>query len=402
MSLSLFDFLAAGLLQAGWGPLLIYLLVATQITIFAVTLYLHRSQAHRGVDFHPVIAHFFRFWTWLTTSMITKEWVAIHRKHHAKCETEEDPHSPMIKGIGNVFWRGVELYREARGDRVSIEQYGKGAPNDWIERNVYTRHPLAGPTLLLFVSFALFGAMGVAIWAIQMAWIPFWAAGVVNGLGHWWGYRNFETTDTATNLTPWGVWIGGEELHNNHHAFPSSAKFALRRWEFDIGWAAIRTLETVGLAKVLRVAPSLDIRPNIQRPDTDTLKALLTHRFQAMTDYQRKVLVPALRDEARIAGAKLRAMLPRKLEKGLIDDGRWLKPDAREQLQQWIEQRPRIRTLVEYRARLAAVLETRSQSANDTLQQLQAWCREAEASGIEALQEFSLRLKGYSLQPVRC
>jgi stearoyl-CoA desaturase (Delta-9 desaturase) len=402
MSLSLFDFLAAGLLQAGWGSLLIYLLVATQITIFAVTLYLHRSQAHRGVDFHPVIAHVFRFWTWLTTSMITKEWVAIHRKHHAKCETEEDPHSPMIKGIGNVFWRGVELYREARGDRASIEQYGKGAPNDWIERNVYTRHPLAGPTLLLFVSFALFGAMGVAVWAIQMAWIPFWAAGVVNGLGHWWGYRNFETTDTATNLTPWGVWIGGEELHNNHHAFPSSAKFALRRWEFDIGWAAIRSLETVGLAKVLRVAPSLDIRPNIQMPDTDTLKALLTHRFQAMTDYQRKVLVPALREEARIAGARLRAMLPRKLEKGLVDDGRWLKPDAREQLQQWIDQRPRIRTLVEYRARLAAVLETRSQSANDTLQQLQAWCREAEASGIEALQEFSLRMKGYSLQPVRC
>lgn len=401
MSLSLFDFLAAGLLQPGWGPLLIYLLVATQITIFAVTLYLHRSQAHRGVDFHPVIAHFFRFWTWLTTSMITKEWVAIHRKHHAKCETEEDPHSPMIKGIGNVFWRGVELYREARGDRASIEQYGKGAPNDWIERNVYTRHPLAGPTLLLFVSFALFGAMGVAVWAIQMAWIPFWAAGVVNGLGHWWGYRNFETTDTATNLTPWAVWIGGEELHNNHHAFPSSAKFALRRWEFDIGWAAIRTLETVRLAKVLRVAPSLDIRPNIHMPDTDTLKALLTHRFQAMTDYQHKVLVPALRDEARIAGARLRAMLPRKLEKGLVDDGRWLKPDAREQLQQWIDQRPRIRTLVEYRARLAAVLETRSQSANDTLLQLQAWCREAEASGIEALQEFSLRMKGYSLQPVR-
>ena len=401
MSLSLFDFLAAGLLQPGWGSLLIYLLVATQITIFAVTLYLHRSQAHRGVDFHPVVAHFFRFWTWLTTSMITKEWVAIHRKHHAKCETEDDPHSPMIKGIGNVFWRGVELYREARGDRASIEQYGKGAPNDWIERNVYTRHPLAGPTLLLFVSFALFGAMGVAVWAIQMAWIPFWAAGVVNGLGHWWGYRNFETTDTATNLTPWGVWIGGEELHNNHHAFPSSAKFALRRWEFDIGWAAIRSLETIGLAKVLRVAPSLDIRPNIQMPDTDTLKALLTHRFQAMTDYQRKVLMPALREESRIAGARLRAMLPRKLEKGLVDDGRWLKPDAREQLQQWIDQRPRIRTLVEYRARLAAVLESRSQSANDTLQQLQAWCREAEASGIEALQEFSLRMKGYSLQPVR-
>lgn len=401
MSSSLIDFLAGGLLQMGWGALLIYLLVVTQITIFAVTLYLHRSQAHRGVDFHPVIAHFFRFWVWITTSMITKEWVAIHRKHHAKCETEEDPHSPMVKGIGNVFWRGVELYREARGDRVSIEQYGKGAPNDWIERHVYTRHPLVGPTLLLFVSFALFGFMGVAVWAIQMAWIPFWAAGVVNGLGHWWGYRNFETSDTATNLTPWGVWIGGEELHNNHHAFPSSAKFALRRWEFDIGWAAIRTLQAVGLAKVLRVAPSLDLRPNIPMPDTDTLKALLTHRFQAMTDYQHTVLKPALREEARIAGAKLRALLPRKLQKGLADDGRWLKPDAREQLQQWVAQRPRIHTLVEYRARLAAVLETRSQSANDTLQQLQAWCREAEASGIQALEEFSLRMKGYALQPAR-
>ncbi len=401
MSLSLFDFLAAGLLQMGWGSLLIYLLIATQITIFAVTLYLHRSQAHRGVDFHPAIAHGFRFWTWLTTSMITREWVAIHRKHHAKCETADDPHSPMVKGIGNVFWRGVELYREARTDRVSIEHYGKGAPNDWIERNVYTRHPLAGPTLLLFVSFALFGFMGVAVWAIQMAWIPFWAAGVVNGLGHWWGYRNFETSDTATNLTPWGVWIGGEELHNNHHAFPSSAKFALRRWEFDIGWAAIRVLQTLGLAKVLRVAPSLDIRPNIPMPDTDTLKALLTHRFQAMTDYQRNVLKPALREEARLAGAKLRALLPRKLQKGLVDDGRWLKPDAREQLQQWVAQRPRIRTLVEHRARLAAVLESRSQSANDTLQQLQVWCREAEASGIEALQAFSLRMKGYALQPVR-
>ncbi len=401
MSSSLIDVLAGGLLQLGWGALLIYLLVVTQITIFAVTLYLHRSQAHRGVDFHPVIAHFFRFWVWITTSMITKEWVAIHRKHHAKCETEEDPHSPMVKGIGNVFWRGVELYREARGDRVSIEQYGKGAPNDWIERHVYTRHPLVGPTLLLFVSFALFGFMGVAVWAIQMAWIPFWAAGVVNGLGHWWGYRNFETSDTATNLTPWGVWIGGEELHNNHHAFPSSAKFALRRWEFDIGWTAIRALQVVGLAKVLRVAPSLDLRPNIPMPDTDTLKALLTHRFQAMTDYQHTVLKPALREEARIAGAKLRALLPRKLQKGLADDGRWLKPDAREQLQQWVAQRPRIHTLVEYRARLAAVLETRSQSANDTLQQLQAWCREAEASGIQALEEFSLRMKGYALQPAR-
>jgi stearoyl-CoA desaturase (delta-9 desaturase) len=330
--------------------------------------------------------------------MITREWAAIHRKHHAKCETEEDPHSPMHKGIKQVFWHGVELYREARTDRESIEKYGKGCPDDWIERKVYTPHATMGPTLLLFISLALFGLPGVAIWALQMAWIPFWAAGVVNGLGHWWGYRNFETTDTATNLTPWAFWIGGEELHNNHHAFPSSAKFALRRFEFDIGWAAIRVLQALGLAKVLRVAPTLDVRPNIAMPDGETIKALLAHRFQAMTDYQRKVLAPALREEAKAAGAKLRSLLPRQLRKGLADDGRWLKPEARRELQAFVEQRPRIRTLVEHRARLAAVLEARGHDATAMLQNLQAWCREAEASGNRALQEFSMRLKGYALQ----
>jgi len=399
MPASLPEFLAGGLFQAGWGTLALYLLVATQLTIFSVTLYLHRSQAHRGVDFHPLVAHAFRFWTWLTTSMITKEWVAIHRKHHAKCETEEDPHSPMQKGIRTVFWRGVELYREARGQREDIEKYGKGCPDDWIERHLYTPYATMGPTALLFISFALFGFAGVAVWAVQMLWIPFWAAGVVNGLGHWWGYRNFETDDTATNLTPWGVWIGGEELHNNHHAFPSSAKFALRKWEVDIGWATIRMLESVGLAKVLRVAPALDVRPNIPVPDAETLKALLAVRFQAMTDFQRGVLKPALREEAAAAGAKLRALLPRKLRKGLADDGRWLKPDARQQLHAWVAQRPRIRALVEHRARLSAVLEARGNDAAATLHNLQAWCAEAEASGIRALQEFSARLKGYSLQP---
>ena len=401
MPASLIDFLAGGLFQLGFWQMLLYLLVVTQLTIFSVTLYLHRSQAHRGVDFHPVIAHFFRFWTWLTTSMITREWVAIHRKHHAKCETEEDPHSPQFKGIGTVFWRGVELYREARGMRQDIEQYGRGAPDDWIERHLYTPYATLGPTLLLFISFGLFGFAGVAVWAIQMLWIPFWAAGVVNGLGHWWGYRNFETTDTATNLTPWALWIGGEELHNNHHAFPSSAKFALRRWELDIGWVVIKSLEKVRLAKVLRVAPSLDVRPNIQVPDTDTMRALLAHRFQAMTDYQRNVLMPALREEAQAAGAKLRSLLPRKLRKGLVDDGRWLDPEAREQMQQWISQRPRIHTLVEYRRRLAVVLEARTTNAGEALQNLQTWCREAEATGIRALQDYAARLKGYSLQSAR-
>ena len=399
MPASLLDFLAGGLLQFGWWQMLLYLLVVTQITIFTVTLYLHRSQAHRGVDFHPLIAHFFRFWSWLTTSMITKEWAAIHRKHHAKCETAEDPHSPMHKGIGNVLWKGADMYREARLARADIEQYGKGCPDDWIERNLYTRFSNAGVVLLLAVSFVLFGAKGVAVWAIQMAWIPFWAAGVINGLGHWWGYRNFETTDTATNLTPWAVWIGGEELHNNHHAFPSSAKFALRRFEFDIGWAAIKLLEKLRLAKVLRVAPSLNLRPNIAMPDAETLRALLAHRFQAMTDYQRNVLKPALKEEAAAAGARLRALLPRRLRKGMVDDGRWLPPESRAQLQAWVDARPRIRALLEHRRRLADVLESRSHDAAERLRRLQAWCAEAEASGIRALQDYAARLRGYALAP---
>ncbi|GAB2499634.1 fatty acid desaturase [Pseudoxanthomonas sangjuensis] len=397
MPQTLVDFLTGGLFGLGWWGMLAVLLVFTQLTIFSVTLYLHRSQAHRGVDFHPLLNHFFRFWTWLTTSMITREWVAIHRKHHAKVETDEDPHSPQTKGIGKVFWQGVELYREARWQRADIEQYGKGAPDDWIERHLYTPFATMGPVLMLFVDFGLFGLPGVALWAIQMAWIPFWAAGVVNGLGHWWGYRNFESADTSTNLTPWGVWIGGEELHNNHHAFPSSARFSMRRWEFDIGWAAIKGLEKVGLAKVLRVAPTVDVRPNIAVPDADTLKALLSHRFLAMTEYQRKVFIPTLREEAAHAGQKLRALLPRKLRKGLVDDGRWLKPEARQQLSDWVSRRPRIHALVEHRARLSALLEARGHDAAERLRHLQAWCREAEASGIRALQEYSMRMKGYAL-----
>ncbi len=393
----LINFLTGGVAGLGWWGMALVLLVFTQLTIFAVTLYLHRSQAHRGVDFHPVISHFFRFWVWLTTSMITKEWVAIHRKHHAKVETEEDPHSPVTKGIGNVFWRGVELYREARTLRADIDQYGRGAPDDWIERHLYTPHANLGPAVLFFINTALFGLPGVALWAIQMAWIPFWAAGVVNGLGHWWGYRNFESADTSTNLTPWAFWIGGEELHNNHHAFPSSARFSMRRWEFDIGWAAIRALQALKLAKVLRVAPSMDVRPNIAVPDAETLKALLSHRFQAMTDYQRNVFVPALREEAAFAGAKLRKLLPRRMRRGLVNDGRWLKPACRAELNSWVEQRPRIRVLVEHRARLSALLEARSNDAAERLTKLQQWCQEAEASGIAALQAYAARLKGYAL-----
>ncbi|MEO8673322.1 MAG: fatty acid desaturase [Tahibacter sp.] len=391
---SIVDFLAGGLVQASWPVLVVYFLIVSQFTIFSVTLYLHRSQAHRGVDFHPILAHFFRFWSWFSTAMVTKEWVAIHRKHHAKCETEEDPHSPQFHGIKKVLLDGVDLYRQARSDSASIEKYGMGCPEDWLERNVYGRFPEMGPTLMLFLAFALFGLWGVVIWACQMIWIPFMAAGVVNGLGHWWGYRNVESNDTSTNLTPWGFIIGGEELHNNHHAFPSSAKFALRSFEFDIGWAMIRLFNVIGMAKVLRVAPSLDIRDDVKAPDTDTIKALLTHKFQVMTDYCRGVITPTLREEADPTGATPKE-LPRRLRKSLSSGGRWLDQDARERLGQWISQRPAMATVMEYRHRLHELMESRNGEA--MLEGLKQWCREAEASGNRALQEFAYRIKGYRL-----
>jgi stearoyl-CoA desaturase (delta-9 desaturase) len=393
------NFLNNGFAHASWLTKLVYFMVVTQLTIFSVTLYLHRSQAHRGVDFHPVLAHFFRFWSWISTGMVTKEWVAIHRKHHAKCETEEDPHSPKIYGIKTVLLEGVDLYRVASTDQESIEKYGRGTPTDWLERHIYGAHPYAGPTLMFIVNIALFGIWGVAISALQMIWIPFWAAGVVNGLGHWWGYRNFETTDMATNLTPWGFFIGGEELHNNHHAFPSSAKFALRKFEFDIGWAIIRVCETLRIAKVLRVAPSLDIRPNMPIPDAETLKALLTHRFQVMTDYFKGVIAPTLRDEAVHAGASIKA-LPRALRKALANGGRWLDEHSREHLQEIVKQRPLLSTVCEFRARLAVVLERGNSGAEAMMTSLQEWCHEAEATGIRTLQDFAARLRGYALVPV--
>ncbi len=395
---SLLAFLVDGVTGAGLGAMALYFLIVVQVTILSVTLYLHRSQAHRGVDFHPALAHFFRFWCWLTTAMRTREWVAIHRKHHAKCETPDDPHSPRFFGINQVLWRGVELYQIETHNAATLDKYGKGAPDDWLERKLYTPLNALGPTLMLFINFGLFGVSGIALWALQMVWIPFWAAGVVNGLGHWWGYRNFETADTATNITPWGVWIGGEELHNNHHTFPSSAKFALRRWEFDIGWAAIRLFESLGLARVLRVAPSLDARPNIAVPDTETLKAVLTHRYRVMTEYFRTVTLPTLREEMHAAGDSLKA-LPRRMRKALANGGQWLDEAGRERIQAVIDKRPRLRTVSEYRARLAALMELRGGEAGLTA--LQDWVREAEASGIEALEQFSARLRGYALVPAR-
>jgi len=393
---TLLAFAARGLTQASWGTWIVYFIVVTQLTILSVTLYLHRSQAHRGVDFHPAVTHLLRFWCWLSTAMVTKEWVAVHRKHHAKCETDEDPHSPQVYGINKVLWEGVALYKVAALNKADMEKYGVGTPDDWIERNLYSRYPEMGPTLLALISIALFGVVGVALWALQMVWIPFWAAGVVNGVGHWWGYRNFESADTSTNLTPWGVIIGGEELHNNHHAFPSSARFALRKFEFDIGWALIRVLETFGLAKVLRVAPTLDMRPNMHLPDAETAKAVLAHRFHVMSDYFRGVIAPTLREEAANAGAGIKA-LPRKLRKALGNGGRWLDEASRDRLTAFVEKRPTLRTVCEFRTRLAALTERNGRNAEALLDSLKQWCHEADATGIRTLSEFAGRLKGYKL-----
>ena len=391
---------AHGLTGSPWPLVIGYFLVVTQLTIFSVTLYLHRCAAHRGVDLHPVVSHFFRFWTWLTTAMVTKEWVAIHRKHHARCETEEDPHSPQVHGIAKVVFHGVTLYQAAQKDRAMIEQYGIGAPDDLIERKLYTRMPALGPTVMLFVNLALFGAVGLVIWALQMLWIPVMAAGVVNGLGHWWGYRNFETADRATNLVPWGILIGGEELHNNHHAFPSSAKFSARRFEFDIGWAVLRVLETLRLAKVLRVAPSLEVRTGVEVPDAETLKAVMAHRFSVMKAYWRTVIVPALHAEASAASASV-VRLSGRLRRALANDGRWLDEPTRAKLAAIIDSRPRLATVVEYRRRLSALLDRAGRGSSEVLVALQEWCRDAEASGIQSLSEYARSLRGYALNPSR-
>lgn len=404
MPASLPDLLAFGLTGSSWWAVLLYVLVVTQLTILSVTLFLHRGQAHRGVDFHPAIAHLFRFWTWLTTAMVTREWVAIHRKHHARCETDQDPHSPQHFGIRRVFWRGVELYQDARRDRALVEQYGTGTVDDALERRVYSRWPSLGPTLMFFINVALFGALGIAIWAIQMVWIPFWAAGVVNGLGHWWGYRNFETEDRSTNLTPWAFWIGGEELHNNHHAFPSSAKFALRRFEFDIGWVVLRALERVGLAKILRVAPSLALRPNIAAPDIETVRAVLAHRAVLMRAYLRQVIKPTLAAEAASARAHLGdagTRFKRRWRRALLNDGRFVDAPTREQIAAWVEARPAISRVVEARRQLVATLERSGRNADAMVQALGEWCAEAERSGSAHLAVFAQTLRGYQLVPAR-
>jgi stearoyl-CoA desaturase (delta-9 desaturase) len=230
--------------------IILYTLIVTHITIVCVTLFLHRGQAHKGFVFNPVLEHFMRFWLWLTTGMVTKQWVAIHRKHHRFSDVEGDPHSPHVYGIWRVFFKGAGLYHDASKDAVMVATYGQGTPYDWVERNIYTPHSRLGILLMLVIDLLLFGPLGLIVWGVQMIWIPFWAAGVINGIGHWWGYRNGKTKDHSRNISPWGIVIGGEELHNNHHLDPASPKLSKRWFEFDIGWMWFTVFKTLRLAKV--------------------------------------------------------------------------------------------------------------------------------------------------------
>jgi len=399
MTETILNFLGAGgIAQLSIGALLLTGLVLTQVTIASVTIYLHRHQAHRALDLHPVIAHFFRFWLWMTTGMVTREWVAIHRKHHAKCETPEDPHSPQVLGIGKVMWQGSELYREEAGKRDTLEDYGHMTPDDWLERHVYTPFPYIGVSLMMLIDIALFGMAGLALWAVQMMWIPFWAAGVINGIGHYWGYRNYETTDAARNILPWGLIVGGEELHSNHHAFPASARFSSKWWEFDLGWAYIRVLSLLGLAKVRRVAPQravvLDEKDTV---DLETVRAVVRSRMYVMASYAREVIRPVLRQQRKHCDSSCKQALRR--ARGLLTrDTALVNGRARERLDQILTRFNDLKIVYQYRLKLQSVWSGKSTGQESLRESLQEWCQQAEATGIAALQEFSRHLRGYSLQ----
>jgi stearoyl-CoA desaturase (delta-9 desaturase) len=386
-----------GLLDLSWWQLVLVTLALTHVTIAAVTIYLHRAQAHRALDLHPAVAHFFRFWLWLTTGMVTAEWVAVHRRHHARCETAEDPHSPQVLGLRKVLLEGSELYRGAAADRALVERYSHGTPDDWVERNVYDRMRWQGVGLMLAIDFVLFGAAGVAVWAVQMLWIPWWAAGVINGVGHYYGYRNFASPDAATNIVPWGIVVGGEELHNNHHAFPSSAKLSSRPWEFDIGWLYIRALELVGLAHVRRVAPTPHLSATKTQVDLDTLKAVFTNRMHVLADYAREVIKPVSRLELCGEDAACRRLY-RQTKRLLARDESRLDPASRERLAQLLQRSQTLAVVVDHRKRLQDLWDRTAASQEAMLQSLQEWCRQAEASGIRALAEFARSLRHYTLQ----
>ncbi|SAK68862.1 transmembrane fatty acid desaturase [Caballeronia glebae] len=395
---SFLEFLANGLLDLSWWQILLCTLVMTHVTIAGVTIYLHRCQAHRALDLHPIASHFFRFWLWMTTGMLTGQWAAIHRKHHAKCETEEDPHSPQTRGIWKVLLEGAELYRSEAKNEETMRKFSHGTPNDWMERNVYTRYPILGISVMMVIDVALFGIVGLSVWAVQMIWIPFWAAGVVNGLAHWWGYRNFNSADASTNIFPLGILIGGEELHNNHHTFATSAKLSSKWYEFDIGWMYIRMMSMVGLAKVKKVAPTPKLAAGKAVVDQDTLQAVLSNRYEVMARYGKALKRAYAQELARLkeGGAREKYQLMRGARTWFHKEEDGLNEPQLKQLPELTSDNQKLRTFIELRKDLSAMWDRSNASREQLVTQLQDWCHRAEESGIKALQDFALRLRRYA------
>ena len=383
-----------GIFNLPWWGYVVVALVLTHITIAAVTIYLHRHSAHRALDLHPIVSHFFRFWLWLTTGMVTKEWTAIHRKHHAKCETEDDPHSPQVVGLKKVLLEGSELYRREALNQETLDKFGHGTPDDWVERNVYSKREMLGVGLMLAINTVLFGPIGITIWAVQMLWIPIFAAGVINGVGHAIGYRNFQVDDASTNIVPWGILIGGEELHNNHHAYASSAKLSSKWYEFDIGWLYIRLMEMLGLAKVKKRAPQLRIEPAKKACDAQTLQAIITHRWDVMARFSR-TLKATCADEIRRIADHNPVHLP-DFRRWLSVNERFISENERAQVNKLAEKSRILKTVVTMREELIQLWQKSSATKEQLVKQLEDWCRRAELSGIAALQDFSRTLRSYA------
>ncbi|MEY2874628.1 MAG: hypothetical protein RLZZ373_1999 [Pseudomonadota bacterium] len=393
----LVDWLAHGLLRASPWQVLVTTLVMTHITIVAITVFLHRSQAHRSLDLHPIPSHFFRFWLWMTSGMVTKEWVAIHRKHHAKCETKDDPHSPIAHGIQTVLLRGSELYRAEAKVQETLKKFGHNTPDDWLERHVYTGQSKLGVSLMLVINVLLFGALGLTVWAVQMLWSPVHAAGIINGLGHWWGYRNFEAPDASTNISPWGIWIGGEELHNNHHTFPTSAKLSVKPFEFDIGWGYIRVLEMLGLAKVRKTAPQLKLGELRPVADSQTLEALIANRYEVMAQYATNLRTACADELDRLKqqGAQNteRWNEMRLAQRWLHRDDQKIPAEVKALVAKACDQSPSLTKLVVMREELRQLWTRTNVSGEQLVMDLQGWCQRAESSGIAALQDFARTLR---------
>lgn len=390
---SLLEWAANGFWNPSAWQLVLFTLGMTHVTMLSVTIFLHRHQAHRALDLHPVAAHFFRFWLWLTTGQVTKEWAAIHRKHHAKCEQPDDPHSPHVYGIKTVLLQGYELYRKEAQNKDTLARFGHGTPNDWIERHLYSRFSFAGVALMLLIDLLLFGAAGLAVWAVQMVWTPVMAAGIVNGAAHFWGYRNFEAPDASTNISPWGILIAGEELHNNHHTYPTSAKLSVKPYEFDIGWMYISLLQRVGLARVKKTPPRLALGAVRATADEHTLEALIQNRFELMATYARSMRLALDGELSELKARSADATVLKTARHWLHRDTEKVPAGAAAQLAVVRAASPVLDKMVLMREELRQLWLNRSHTREQLAADLQAWCQRAEASGIAALQEFSLRLR---------